>query len=149
MKKIAVLFLFLLLLFVLASCNQAKQSNNSLQILDVKLSISPVKGEVNKPITFKAKVTQGKENVNDADEVKFEIWRSKDPKHVSTIIKHAKNGAYQLEKSFTQEGTYYIISHVTARGMHTMPKKEFIIGKPSAPEDSTQSMNGMDMKDKK
>ncbi|MDP4083586.1 MAG: FixH family protein [Bacillota bacterium] len=149
MKKILFLFLTILVGLVLTSCSQQKEGNNVPQIIDVKLSILPEKGEVNQPVTFKVLVTQGSEKVDDADEVLFEIWRSKDSKHEQIKVKHQKNGIYQLEKSFKQEGTYYVISHVTARGMHTMPKKEFSIGKPSEPEGSDQSMNGMNMKDKK
>ena len=73
--------------------------------------------------------------MEDADKVTFEIWRSKDEKHEKIDVTHAEDGIYRLEKSFQQEGTYYIISHVTARDMHNMPKKEFIIGTASEPED--------------
>lgn len=120
------------------------------EMVNVSLSVNPNPGQPNKPITFEAKVTQGKEKINDAD-VTFEIWRSKDEKHVKISIKHAEDGVYRLEKSFQQEGTYYIISHVTARDMHNMPKKEFTVGTPSEKEDSTSSssMDGMDMNDNK
>ena len=63
---------------------------------------------------------------------------SKADKHEKVEIKHTENGIYRLEKSFPQEGTYYIISHVTARDMHNMPKKEFTIGTPSEPEDAAK-----------
>jgi hypothetical protein len=118
------------------------------KMLNVDLSITPEKGEVNQTVTFNAKVTQGKEKVNDADEVTFEIWRSMDPNHEKIEIKQPEDGDYSLTKTFQQEGTYYIISHVTARGMHNMSKKEFIIGQPSEKEKAktNSSMEGMDMK---
>jgi hypothetical protein len=133
----------------MTSCNQQKEKKGVLQeMVDVELTINPSTGEVNEPISFEAKVTQGNEKVNDA-EVIFEVWRAKDEKHEKVEINKVENGVYRLEKSFQQEGTYYIISHVTARDMHNMPKKEFIIGSPSEPEDSktTDSMDGMDMED--
>jgi len=115
-------------------------------MVDVDLSIKPNPGELGKPVTFEAKVTQGKDQVEDA-EVIFEIWRAKNDNHEKVEIKHSKNGIYRLEKSFNQEGTYYIISHVTARDMHNMPKKEFVVGTPSEPEDANakNSMENMDM----
>jgi hypothetical protein len=142
------LFISILFLVVLTSCNQSsKPSDVEPKMLNVKLTIKPGVGRVNQPITFAAKVTEGNDKVNDADEVTFEIWRSKDEKHEKVEIKNPKNGIYQLKKSFQQEGTYYIISHVTARGMHNMPKKEFTIGTPSEKEDasSNSSMDGMNM----
>lgn len=133
----------------MAACSNSKENSDEIpKMLNVDLSIHPEKGKVNQPITFEAKVTQGSENVNDADEVIFEIWRSKAEKHEKILVKHAKNGVYSLKKTFDQEGTYYIISHVTARGMHNMPEKEFVIGHPSEKEDATNSMEGMNMDSK-
>jgi hypothetical protein len=149
MKKLLYFVAATLVFVVLVACgNGVNPSSDQPKMLNVKLSVSPNKGEVNQPITFEAKVTQGNEKVNDADEVLFEIWRAKDENHEKIAVKQPKNGVYHLEKSFKQEGTYYIVSHVTARGMHNMPKKEFIIGNPSEPE-SKDSMNGMKMDDNK
>ncbi|MGG3564569.1 FixH family protein [Neobacillus rhizosphaerae] len=151
MKKFLLVFISILFLSLMASCsNQDENHSEPPQMLDVDLTVNPEKGEINEPITFKAKVTQGKEKVNDADEVTFEIWRSKDEKHEKVEIKNPKDGVYRLEKAFQQEGTYYIISHVTARDMHNMPKKEFIVGTPSEPEDADvkNSMDGMEMDQK-
>lgn len=144
MKKYSLIGIVLLLL--LTSCSlTAKKEDQVPEMLNVELSVHPAKGEVNQPVIFEAKVTQGSEKVNDADEVTFEIWRANDPNHEKIEIKHPKEGVYRLEKSFSQEGTYYIISHVTARDMHNMPKKEFVIGNPSEPEKSSNStMEGMD-----
>ncbi len=128
------------------SCNKKDQDDNLPQMVEVILSIKPNPGELGKPVTFEAKVTQGKDQVDDA-EVIFEIWRAKNDNHEKVEIKHSENGVYRLEKSFNQEGTYYIISHVTARDMHNMPKKEFVVGTPSEPEDAN-AKNSMDNMDK-
>jgi tetrahydromethanopterin S-methyltransferase subunit B len=149
MKKIRLVLLSFLCVLVLAACTSQKDKENSIpKMLEVKLSITPEKGEANQPVTFNAMVTQGKEKINDADEVTFEIWRSMDPNHEKIEVKKGKDGVYSLSKTFQQNGTYYVISHVTARGMHTMPKKEFVIGQPSAEESSKtdNSMKGMNMK---
>lgn len=136
----------------MVGCSKPNDNSSKIpEMLEVKLSVQPETGQVNQPIIFEAKVTQGKEKVNDADAVIFEIWRAKDEKHEKIEIKHAQDGIYKLEKSFPQEGTYYIISHVTARDMHNMPKKEFVVGTPSEAEDGKthDTMEDMNMDDQK
>lgn len=139
MKKMIFALLVLLLgVGILTACSQDEDEVEPL-FIEVDLSISPEKGEVHEPVTFEAKVTYGEENVTDADEVLFEIWRAHDENHEKIEVKHAEDGIYRLEQTFEQEGTYYIISHVTARDMHNMPKKEFVIGEPSEPEEEASS----------
>ncbi|MDZ5474634.1 FixH family protein [Bacillus sp. 31A1R] len=143
MKKAVIYIFAILMVFVLGACSNQEVEEEP-QFLEVDLTINPNKAELNKPITFEAKVTYGSEEVTDADEVNFEIWRAHDEKHEKIEVKHAENGIYRLEKSFDREGTYYIYAHVTARSMHNMPKKEFIIGEPSEPEDSSNSSKEKD-----
>lgn len=149
MKKFKILSLLFLALLIVSACGNKEdqdQADTELpEFVEVKLTVTPEHGQANEPIVFEAKVTQGEENVEDADEVKFEIWRAKDENHEKVTVKHAEDGIYRLEKSFSQEGTYYIISHVTARDMHNMPKKEFVIGTASEPEDPNESKDSMDM----
>lgn len=123
------------------ACTQ-DQAEEEPQFLEVELTANPEKAEKGEEITFEAKVSYGPEAVEDAEEVKFEIWRSQAEEHEKIIVEHTENGVYQLKKSFEEEGTYYIISHVTARRMHNMPKIEFVVGNPSEPEDG----NSADMK---
>lgn len=149
MKKVLLMIVTVLLLGIAVSCSKQKEDAGELpKMVEVNLSIKPETGEVGKPILFEAKVTQGTEEINDA-KVVFEVWRAKDTTHEKITIKKPKNGVYRLEKAFQQEGTYYIISHVTARDMHNMPKKEFIVGTASEPEDSkaSESMEDMNMDD--
>lgn len=148
MKKRLFAAIVVLSLFVISACNKEQPSQELPEMVEVDLTVNPEKGDVNKPITFEAKVTQGNESVEDAKDVKFEIWRAHDEEHEKIEVKHAENGIYRLEKNFQREGTYYIISHVTARDMHNMPKKEFVVGEPSDPENSEEakdSMEDMDM----
>lgn len=151
MKKFKILSLLFLALLIVSACGNKEnqdqdQADKELpEFVEVKLTITPEHGQANEPIIFEAKVTQGEENVEDADEVKFEIWRAKDENHEKVKVQHAEDGIYRLEKSFAQEGTYYIISHVTARDMHNMPKEEFVIGTASEPEDPNESKDSMDM----
>lgn len=134
MRKLLLLLVLLVTAVFTAACSTENKEDEELAILDVKLSINPEKAEVNEPVVFEAKVTYGEKEVTDAEDVKFEIWRANDENHEKVAVEHAENGIYRLEKSFTEEGTYYIYSHVTAENMHSMPKKEFIIGQPSEPE---------------
>jgi hypothetical protein len=137
-KKLLLSILSLLIFTSMAACSQSngKKEETSIvpQILDVQLLINPEQGNVNEPITFSAKVLYGEEEVTDADEVEFEIWRANEENHEKVVVEHKSNGVYELEKSFSKEGTYYIYAHVTAEDMHYMPKKEFVVGQPSEPE---------------
>ncbi|HAQ06973.1 MAG TPA: hypothetical protein DCR24_05390 [Bacillus bacterium] len=137
MKKFLLSIMVIFSGFLTIACSQEVEEEP--QFLDVQLTINPEKGEVNEDISMEAKVTYGTEQVKDADEVKFEIWRANDEEHEKIVIDHSENGIYKLTKAFKEDGTYYVVAHVTARSMHYMPKKEFIIGKPSEPEGETNS----------
>ena len=76
---------------------------------------------------IEAVVTQGKENVEDANKVEFEIRKSGQETNEKIIGKHQGNGIYSINKTFQEAGDYSIIAHVTARDMHNMPKKEFTV----------------------
>ncbi|OLS34347.1 FixH family protein [Bacillus sp. MRMR6] len=139
------LVIMLAFLSIVSACDNNQPTQEVPEFVEVKLTVHPETGRVNQPILFEAKVTQGNESVEDANEVKFEIWRAQDENHEKILVEHAENGIYRLEKAFEEEGTYYIISHVTARDMHNMPKKEFIVGQPSEPEDPKDTHDSMDM----
>ncbi|MGA5691281.1 FixH family protein [Cytobacillus pseudoceanisediminis] len=139
MKKLLNIWLPVLFMVSLTACSNNNAAEEEPQFLEVELSINPEKAKANEQVVFEAKVTYGEEEVKDADEVKFEIWRANAEDHEKILVEHAENGIYRLEKTFEEEGTYYIYSHVTARRMHNMPKKEFVIGKPSEPEKESAS----------
>ena len=145
MKKI---MLFCTALIFLAGCGKEEEIP---KMLNVDLAVDPIQGKVNEPVKFQAKVTYGDEVVTDADDVSFEIWLANSDDHDKIAVKHKGNGIYELEKAFDEEGTYYVYAHVTARDMHNMPKKEFVIGKPSTPEQNggkkeMDEMNDEEMK---
>lgn len=138
MKRISFL-VTVLLVMLMVGCANAFEDEGEPQFVDVELTVLPEEAKPNETIVFEAKVTYGEENVTDADDVKFEIWRAHDENHEIIPVEHAGDGIYRLEKSFSREGTYYVFSHVTARSMHNMPKAEFVIGEPSEPEDGNNS----------
>jgi hypothetical protein len=148
MKKLALLFGFMFLILVLTACSGSDpKDEEELKWIDVKLTIEPENPKPNEPVFLKAKVTYGDKVITDANEVKFEIWRAHDEEHQEKVIKEATDGVYQLEKSFDREGTYYMIGHVTAEGMHNMPKLEFVVGSPSEPETGKTKSNVMKPED--
>lgn len=138
MKKLLLTIMITFAGIITAACSQQEVEEEP-QFLDVQLTVFPEKAQVNEEITFEAKVTYGPEEVKDADEVKFEIWRAHAEEHEKIVVEHSENGIYRLKKSFNDEGTYYLVAHVTARSMHNMPKIEFIVGNPSEPEDGASS----------
>ena len=139
-KKGLLLFMVTTVLMLTACVSQKeeKTSGDDIPFLEVDLTVNPDKAETAEKVLFEAAVSFGGKPVENADEVNFEIWRSKSENHEKIEIEHAEDGIYRLEKSFAEDGTYYIYAHVTAEGMHNMPKKEFTIGTPSEPEDEKE-----------
>ncbi|MBP1947954.1 FixH family protein [Virgibacillus litoralis] len=134
MKKMMTL---LFIIIVLAACGQSEDTengttDNAVKAIEANLEV-PEKGDKNQDITFSVTVTQDSKPVEDASEVEFEIWKD-GLKDDSEMIKakHTGDGKYTIEKSFKEDGLYHVQSHVTARTMHTMPKKEITIGDPKA-----------------
>ncbi|WP_062234325.1 FixH family protein [Fictibacillus sp. FJAT-27399] len=130
------LVLFLSSILVLTACGNPKhqthqqstsESENSLMPVQVKINIDPNQPKTNKPFRIQAKVTQNGHAVNDADDVQFEIWKDGNRKHKKVKVEKAKKGVYSIQSTYSKAGNYHVISHVTARDMHTMPQKQFTI----------------------
>ncbi|MBS4205998.1 FixH family protein [Lederbergia citrea] len=121
-----------LVVLILAACGNAGKdsgSNDDIpQLLEVQLEVQE-SADVNEMIPFKALVTQGDEKISDADEVEFEIWEE-GKKEDSEMLeaKNNKDGTYEAEKAFEHDGVFTVQVHVTARGLHTMPKKSVTVG---------------------
>lgn len=141
MKRTTILFL-LFIITVLSACSEQKESSSrdlTPQFLDVQVTIKPEQGKINEPVIIEAKLTYGDKKVTNPDEIEYEVWRSQSEKHEKIKPKHVGDGVFQIEKTFTEEGTYYVYVHVTAENMHNMPKKEFTIGQASEPESESNS----------
>ena len=97
-------------------------------IVDV---LTPEKLNAGEVTTLEVKVTQGDEVVNDADSVEFEVWES-GLREEGTMLdgELTEDGVYTAEYTFDHDGVYYMYAHTTARGMHVMPKQQFIVGNP-------------------
>ncbi|MEK5186360.1 FixH family protein [Solibacillus sp. FSL W7-1324] len=82
-------------------------------------------------IQLAARVTQDEEAVNDAKEVKFEVWESGLRDEGEMLDGElTEDGIYVADYTFDHDGVYYMFAHTTARGMHVMPKQELIVGNP-------------------
>ncbi|WP_414044767.1 FixH family protein [Macrococcus equi] len=89
---------------------------------------APAKVKAGDKVKITATVKHGKEFVNNADEVMFEIIKDKDMKHsVKEKVKKAEKGVYELEYTFKDKGHYNVISHVTAHNQHTMPNADVTV----------------------
>lgn len=93
-----------------------------------------------------AEVSQDGALVDDAELVRFEIWHEEqdqegnespnnsnhshggmdhyETEHEMLEAEHRGDGQYVLEYTFEKSGTYFVMYHVDARGMHAMTKHE-------------------------
>ena len=134
MKK---LFLTLAMAAVLAvGCGAEDDSVDTLSSGEIPVEVivevlTPEKLNVGEATTLEVKVTQGGEVVNDADSVDFEVWES-GLRDEGTMIdgEFTEDGVYTAEYTFDHDGVYYMYAHTTARGMHVMPRQQFIVGNP-------------------
>lgn len=100
----------------------------------------------NETIELTAKVTQNDEAVNDADEVKFEVWES-GHRDAGEMLdgKLKEDGIYVVDYTFNHDGVYYMFAHTTARGLHVMPKQKLVVGNPDMSkvleDNSSNTMN--------
>lgn len=120
------------LLFLLAGCGTSgEEGPHSMpdgQMIEVDLRV-PEEADPGQSVLLEAKVTFEGENVEDADEVVFEIWKQGHREAGEKVeVGHQGEGIYSLEKTFEESGVYYVVSHVTLREMHNMPRKRIVVG---------------------
>ncbi|WP_214797401.1 FixH family protein [Exiguobacterium sp. s5] len=134
MKRFGVAF-GLVGLFVLGACGADETTSGT----ETVQSMEPVEAELNVPatadkdetVTLAVRVTQDGEAVDDADEIKFEVWKN-GAKEESEMTKASltEDGVYEAETTFVEEAVYTVQVHVTARSMHTMPTTNVTVGHP-------------------
>ena len=132
MKRLFAMFLMAVVLVLVAACSQKEQpkyDNDEVPLpISVDLSVTE-EVDVNGTVEMAAVVMQGDEKVEDADEVIFEVWEEgKKDESIMIESTNKKEGLYTAETSFNHDGHFHIQSHVTARAMHIMPKKEVTVG---------------------
>ncbi|WP_318614065.1 FixH family protein [Sporosarcina sp. YIM B06819] len=136
MKQKKLMFVAGLVLATMAACSNEKPKDVVVdevpQPIIVDLTVTE-KVEVGGTVNMAAVVTQGDEKVADADEVLFEFWeegKKNDSVKVESV--NEKDGLYTAETTFDHDGVFHVQVHVTARGLHTMPMKEVIVGNGAA-----------------
>lgn len=129
-KKFALFAAMVLMAVALAACNDSKAESNEDMLAEpiiVDLNLSQDSIAAGEKVLIQAKVTQAGEPVEDANKVEFEVLLEGGGVEAKVPVQHEQEGVYQLEKKFDKPGTYRIISHVTARGQHSMPLKELVV----------------------
>lgn len=141
LRKTIQFALLTMLLLILAACSSANDHghdhdhNNQMTLeptvpVQVEVLTDPAEIKVGLEVRIMAKVTQGDELVDDAERVKFELWMEgqNEDEHVHMDGEHQGEGIYSITYTFDQPGTYYVIPHTDARGMHTMPTATLQVG---------------------
>ncbi|XXM72555.1 FixH family protein [Lysinibacillus sphaericus] len=144
MRKSIMLLIMLVMMLLLSACSEnnnegksVKEDNLPQQVeADIK---APEEVPLNEETVLEVKVTQGKEEVDDADEVKFEVWKGSN-KDDSKMFEgeFVKGGTYRIKTSFNEDGIYYVQTHVTAREMHVMPIRHVLAG--DVPEEEVKAL---------
>ena len=131
MKRKIGLFLFVVILGTMVACTKEDDVPTEVvppEPLEVELTVTE-SVDVGGNVKMDALVTQGDEKIEDADEVVYEIWeegKQDEGEKIDSI--NEKLGIYTAETTFDHEGTFHIQVHVSARGLHTMPKKTVTVG---------------------
>lgn len=137
MKKLKVIIGFLLLIGLLAACSSNDESEETdsledeLPTLDVDFKV-PETADLNETVNLTALVTYDDHPEENA-EVVFEIWESgKEDDSEMLDGENEGDGNYTLDYTFDNEAVYEMYAHTDAEGLHTMPKKEIVVGNASA-----------------
>ena len=166
-RKMLSFIMIIALTAFIAACGSGDvgDDDDELTVLEVDLE-APEKADVGETVEFKATVTYGDEDVTDADEVVYEVWKDdedqddnekdqeseddqdagdeddmfSDDSEMIEATNH-KDGTYTAETSFDEDGVYTVQVHVTARDLHTMPLQDIIVGEGST-EDEDHDEHG-------
>lgn len=121
------LFSTMIFLMMLSGCQKEGTVLTETELLaPIKVELIVPEGElvaVSDIVQLEAIVTQQDEYIDDADDVKFEI-SLEGSTGLEIESTYEGEGKYIAVYQFPVQGTYKITSHVTARGMHSMPSKQ-------------------------
>ncbi|MFX3623876.1 MAG: FixH family protein [Ectobacillus sp.] len=143
MKKLWIAIYFSVLL--LAGCsgqNHNGHTNELPQEVKVEVQTKPETIKAHEKTEIQAIVTQDGNRVENADDVKFEIWKDGNENHETIEAKHKGNGVYFIEKEFGEDGIYHIIAHTNARDMHVMPEVKVTVGSAAPAEQASNEHGG-------
>lgn len=114
-------------LIVLSACGAGQP--DMMTPIKVEIQTEPAEPKSGQAVELRAIVTQGEDEVDDADEVLFEVWPegADEFAHEEIEGKHDGDGVYTIDYTFSEAGKYYAVAHVTARTYHAMPKIELSV----------------------
>ncbi|MFF2089816.1 FixH family protein [Paenibacillus sp. NPDC058174] len=120
------------MLLMTSACSIANDEQSGGRNHKVEVEVKPVQ-EVLLPgraILVDAHVTQGNDNVANAEEVQIEIWNGDRTTHEVVTASHWRDGVYRAKTIFPESGTYYINANVkNTDGSATAPEQKLIIQK--------------------
>lgn len=131
MKKLYMLVLFGVMLTGCQGSNHSDMDmegmdHNAMKMIEVNVKINPELPKIKELVEVIATIKQDGVNVKKANDVTFEIWEEGQPgEHEKIKGSKKSDGVYAITKTFTKAGTYSVISHTSAAGMHTMPTTQF------------------------
>ncbi|AMA72889.1 MULTISPECIES: FixH family protein [Aneurinibacillus] len=115
----------LLLCFILALAACTGETDTHEMPLEGKFVIKPESSKAGETVTIYVEVTQGKEKVDDASSVEFEIGKVGQKTGERIQGKHLGEGRYGIEKVFKEKGKYKVSVLVNARGL-AMPSTQTV-----------------------
>lgn len=131
MRKMILWMMSILVVGVLAACGGEDSSDPADELLALEVDfIVPEQVEVGETVELLAEVTYGEDLEKDAV-VRFEVWEQEDEERENSVMLEAENnrdGTYTAEYTFEEEGIYEMYAHTDAHNLHTMPKKQIIVG---------------------
>lgn len=128
MKHIKYLSMLGLLLFLAACTAESSRVSEVPEIVEADILL-PAEMNPDEDYQLQVRVSQGGEPVTDADEVLFELWNDSEGGESTRIEAiHIGEGMYQIDQTFNATGVYTIQTHITARALHIMPKRQFRVG---------------------
>lgn len=134
-RTAAIGMMMVALLVFVAACSPGNDHEHQLSLeptvpVEVEVLTEPTELKVGEEVRILAKVTQGGELVDDVDRVRFEWWMDgqNEEDHVFMDGEPQDVGIYGITVTFEEPGTYYVIPHTDARGMHTMPTATLEVG---------------------
>lgn len=136
--KIKLLFIVMSSVLLLSACGDSEEheaheggnhdapSEDETRTLDVDLSVPAEPVASGETVEFTAHVTSNEEDVEDADQVMFEVTSGEDSLEMIEA-EHDEAGRYSVEYTFEEAGEYTVISHVDAFQLHTMPQEDVVV----------------------
>ncbi|KIL51009.1 FixH family protein [Jeotgalibacillus campisalis] len=135
---------------MLSACGEESepqsQESETPQVVEAEIVI-PEDIEAEEAAKLQVEVSQGGEAVEDAHEVIFEIWNDVEGEESEQHeAEHIGEGVYEIDYTFDEDSIYSVQTHITARDMHVMPKKQFTVGEVTEEQMKTAEENAENQK---